>query len=127
LLLVRRLGKSNNIYTLFFYLCITGTLAGIGPLIMQQNTLLPQSTAAWIAVAAVALFSMAAQLTLNQALVRIPAAAVSIMMTIEVPLVAAFGVLYLGEPASWRLILGALFIFGSAIGLSLCRQARPAE
>jgi len=119
LLLVRRLGKSNNIYTLFFYLCITGTLAGIGPLIMQQNTLLPQSTAAWIAVAAVALFSMAAQLTLNQALVRIPAAAVSIMMTIEVPLVASFGVLYLGEPAGWRLIIGALLIFGSAIGLSL--------
>jgi len=62
---------------------------------------------------------MAAQLTLNQALVRIPAAAVSIMMTIEVPLVASFGVLYLGEPAGWRLIIGALLIFGSAIGLSL--------
>ena len=119
LLLVRRLGKNNNIYTLFFYLCITGTLAGIGPLIIQRNWVLPQSEAAWFAVAAVALFSIAAQLTINQALVRIPAATVSVMMTLEVPLVAAFGVLYLGEPAGWRLISGALLIFGSGIGLNL--------
>jgi drug/metabolite transporter (DMT)-like permease len=119
LLLVRRLGKNNNIYTLFFYLCITGTLAGMGPLILQGNALLPHSEAAWISVAAVALFSIAAQLTINQALVRIPAATVSIMMTAEVPLVAAFGVLYLGEPAGWRLIIGALCIFGSGIGLNL--------
>ncbi|MEJ2169634.1 MAG: DMT family transporter [Desulfobacterales bacterium] len=119
LLLVRRLGKNNNIYTLFFYLCITGTLAGTAPLIMQGNSPLPNSAAAWICIGAVALFSIAAQLTLNQALVRIPAATVSIMMTIEVPLVAAFGVLYLGEPAGWRLIIGALLIFGSGIGLNL--------
>ncbi|MBT8363417.1 MAG: DMT family transporter [Deltaproteobacteria bacterium] len=119
LLLVRRLGKDNNIYTLFFYLCITGTLAGLGPLIIQENSLLPQSAAAWVGVAAVAVFSIAAQLTINQALVRIPAATVSIMMTIEVPLVAAFGVLYLGEPAGWRLIVGALLIFGSGVGLNL--------
>jgi len=119
LLLVRRLGKDNNIYTLFFYLCITGTLFGLGPLLMQQSSPLPQSTAAWVSMAAVAVFSIAAQLTINQALIRIPAATVSIMMTVEVPLVAAFGVLYLGEPLGWRLIVGALLIFGSGIGLNL--------
>ena len=119
LLLVRRLGKDNNIYTLFFYLCITGTLAGLGPLLMQGTPILPQSSAAWISVAAVAIFSIAAQLTINQALIRIPAATVSIMMTAEVPLIAAFGVLYLGEPLSWRLIVGASLIFGSGVGLNL--------
>ena len=119
LLLVRRLGKDNNIYTLFFYLCITGTLAGLGPLIIQENSMLPQSEAAWVGVAAVAGFSIAAQLTINQALVRIPAATVSIMMTAEVPLIAAFGVLYLGEPLSWRLVIGASLIFGSGTGLNL--------
>ena len=119
LLLVRRLGKDNNIYTLFFYLCITGTLAGLGPLVMQEAALLPQSATAWSGVAAVAVFSIAAQLTINQALLRIPAPAVSIMMTTEVPLVAAFGVLYLGEPIDWRLIVGASLIFGSGVGLNL--------
>jgi len=119
LLLVRRLGKDNNIYTLFFYLCITGTFAGLGPLLMQTAPILPQSSAGWISVAAVAVFSIAAQLTINQALIRIPAATVSIMMTAEVPLIAAFGVLYLGEPLSWRLIVGASLIFGSGVCLNL--------
>jgi drug/metabolite transporter (DMT)-like permease len=119
LLLVRRLGKDNNIYTLFFYLCITGTLASLVPLLVQGATLLPGSKAAWLSVAAVAAFSMAAQLTINQALIRIPAATVSIMMTAEVPLVATFGVLFLGEPVGWRLIVGASLIFGSGVGLNL--------
>ncbi len=119
LLLVRRLSRENNIYTLFFYLCLTGTLASLAPLLMQEAPILPLQTAGWLGVAAVALFSIGAQLFINQALVYIPAPRVSVMMTAEVPLVAAFGVLYLGEPIGWRLILGALFIFGSGIGLNL--------
>jgi drug/metabolite transporter (DMT)-like permease len=37
LLLVRRLGKDNNIYTLFYYLCLTGCLACLGPLLIQKG------------------------------------------------------------------------------------------
>jgi drug/metabolite transporter (DMT)-like permease len=119
LLLVRVLGRDNNIYTLFFYLCLTGTLASIGPLIIQKTPLLPGHPAAWGGLAAVAIFSVGAQLSINQALVRIQAPKVSVMMTAEVPLVACFGVLYLNEPLDWRLIVGTLLIFGSGIGLNL--------
>jgi drug/metabolite transporter (DMT)-like permease len=119
LLLVRRLSRDNNIYTLFFYLCLTGTAASLVPLLMQEAPILPRQTAAWMGVAAVALFSVVAQLSINQALMRIPAPQVSVMMTAEVPLVAAFGVLYLGEPLNWQLIAGALLIFSSGIGLNL--------
>jgi drug/metabolite transporter (DMT)-like permease len=119
LVLVRRLGRENNIYTLFFYLCLTGTLASIGPLLMQTLPVAPVHTYAWIGIAAVAVFSMGAQLSINQALVRISAPKVSVMMTAEVPLVTGFGVLFLGEPGGWRVILGALLIFGSGIGLNL--------
>ena len=119
LLLVRRLGRENNIYTLFFYLCLTGILAGLGPLLMQAAPLLPSGPSAWLGLAAVAVFSIGAQLSINQALIRIPAPKVSVMMTAEVPLVAAFGVLYLGEPSDWRLIVGAVLIFGSGVGLNI--------
>lgn len=118
LLLVRRLGRENNIYTLFFYLCLTGVLASLGPLMVQDLPILPGSAAAWVTVAAVAVFSVGAQLTINQALIRIPATIVSVIMTVEVPLVASFGVLYLGEPLGWRLIIGASLIFGCGVGLS---------
>ena len=119
LLLVRRLARENNIYTLFFYLCLAGTLASMGPLLMQELPILPGQTASWVEVVAVAVFSIGAQLSINQALVRIPAPKVSVMMTAEVPLVAGFGVFYLGEPLGWRLIVGALLIFGCGIGLNL--------
>ena len=122
LLLVRRLSKDNNIYTLFFYLCLTGTAAGLVPLLIQEAPIIPQQAAAWLGIAAVAVFSIGAQLSINQALVRIPAPQVSVMMTAEVPLVAAFGVLYLGEPLGWQLVAGALLIFGSGIGLNLLPQ-----
>jgi drug/metabolite transporter (DMT)-like permease len=119
LLLVRRLGRENNIYTLFFYLCLSGTLFSLAPLLMQKLPVMPEYTASWIAIGAVAVFSIGAQLSINQALVRITAPKVSVMMTAEVPLVACFGVLYLGEPFSWRLLVGALLIFGCGIGLNL--------
>jgi drug/metabolite transporter (DMT)-like permease len=119
LLLVRRLGRENNIYTLFFYLCLVGTLATVGPLLLHEQPFLPHSEAAWISVAAVALFSIGAQLSINQALARIPAPKVSVMMTAEVPLVAGFGVLYLDEPLGWRLVVGALLIFSCGLALNL--------
>ena len=119
LLLVRILGKENNIYTLFYYLCLAGTLTGLGPLLLQQAPLLPRESAAWIELAAVAIFSVGAQLSINQALVRIPAPKVSVMMAAEVPIVACFGVICLGEPVGWRLVIGALLIFGCGIGLNI--------
>lgn len=119
LLLVRRLGKDNNIYTLFFYLCLAGTLASVGPLFIEEHQIIPSQTIAWIYILAVAVFSVGAQLSINQALIRIPAPKVSVMMTVEVPLVATFGVVCLGEPLDWRLVVGALLIFGCGVGLNL--------
>ena len=119
LLLVRRLGRENNIYTLFFYLCLTGALTSLGPLMIQDLPILPVTMAAWVGIAAVAVFSMVAQLSINQALVRIPATIVSVIMTAEIPLVAGVGVIFLNEPLGWRLIFGASLIFGCGVGLSL--------
>jgi drug/metabolite transporter (DMT)-like permease len=121
------LGRENNIYTLFFYLCLTGTLASLGPLLMQDGPILPVQAAGWIGVGAVAIFSIGAQLTINQALVHIPAPKVSVIMTAEVPIVACFGVVYLGEPLGWRLVVGALIVFGCGIGLNLLSAKSPAD
>jgi len=127
LLLVRLLGRENNIYTLFFYLCLAGVLANLGPLLMQDGPILPVQAVGWIGVGAVAIFSIGAQLTINQALVHTPAPKVSVMMTAEVPLVASFGVVFLGEPLGWRLVVGALIVFGCGIGLNLLSAKSPAN
>ena len=57
----------------------------------------------------------------------IPAPKVSVMMTVEVQLVGAFGVLYMGEPLGWQLIAGALLIFGIGIGLNLLPDKSPSN
>ena len=119
LLLVRRLGRENNIYTLFYYFCLVGLLASLGPLLVQKGPLLPGGSFAWFQLAAVAMFSVGAQLSLNQALMQIQAPKVSVMMTAEVPLVAGFGIIYLGEPMNWRLGVGGLLIFLCGIGLNI--------
>jgi len=119
ILLVRKLGRENNIYTLFYYLCLTGTLSSLGPLLLQHGPIMPEFTIAWVELIAVAVFSIGAQLSINQALVHISAASVSVMMTAEVPLVACFGILFLGEPLGARLLIGALLVFGSGIGLNV--------
>lgn len=119
LLLVRRLGRENNIYTLFFYLCLTGTAVGAGPLLFQEAPILPPNGVAWISLAAVAVFSIGAQLSINQALIRIPAPQVSVMMTVEIPLAAGFGIVFLGEPLSWNFAAGGILIFGCGLALNL--------
>jgi drug/metabolite transporter (DMT)-like permease len=124
LLLARRLGRENNIYTLFYYFCLVGLLASLGPLLAQKGPLLPVSSFAWVQLAAVAVFSVGAQLSLNQALMQIPAPKVSVTMTAEVPLVACFGILYLGEPMTWPLAVGGLLIFLCGIGLNIL-PSRP--
>jgi drug/metabolite transporter (DMT)-like permease len=119
LLLVRRLGRENNIFTIFFYLCVTGAIVCVLALFVQGAPFLPGHSAGWIGAAAVGLFSIGAQLSINKALVHIPTPKVSVVMTAEVPLVACFGVLYLGEPVGLRLLLGALLIFCCGVGLNL--------
>lgn len=126
ILLVRLLGRENNIYTLFFYLCLAGTLGSLGPLIFQESPIVPEFAAGWVGLAAVALFSVGAQLSLNKALVSIPAPKVSVMMTAEVPATACFGVIYLGEPLGWRLMVGAFIILGCGLYLNL-RPAKPRD
>lgn len=124
LLLVRRLGRENNIYTLYFYLCLAGAPACLPALLAAEPFHLPPAGPAWVIMAGVALCSIGAQLSINQALKHIPAAQVTVTMTAEVPLVAGFGVLFLHEPMGWRLLVGALMVFASGIGLNLLPPSR---
>ena len=124
LLLVRLLGRENNIYTLFFYLCMVGTLSSLAPLLLQGGPIFPGLTAGWIWLSAVAIFTVGGQLSINKALVSIPAPKVSVMMMVEVPVTAGFGVIYLDEPLGWRLMIGSLIILGCGLYLNL-RPASP--
>jgi drug/metabolite transporter (DMT)-like permease len=98
---------------------LAGTIASLGPMLLQESPFVSPEPVAWIQLGAVAVFSVGAQLSINQALIHIPAPKVSVMMTAEVPLVACFGIIGLGEPMGWRLGAGALLIFCCGVALNI--------
>ena len=74
IILIRRLGRTNNPFTIYFYFCITGVVLCIGPLLSQGPSLVPASGGAWTALLAVAVFSMVAQVLMNQGMKHLNAA-----------------------------------------------------
>ena len=48
IILVRRLGRNNNPFTLYFYFCLTGAVFCTGPFLAQESPALPLTGAGWI-------------------------------------------------------------------------------
>lgn len=117
IILIRRLGRTNNPFTIYFYFCVTGTILCLGPLLSQGTALVPASGTAWSALIAVAAFSMAAQVLMNQGMKHLNAAQTGALMMIEVLVASTFGVVYLGEPITIRLVCGSGLILGCGFAL----------
>lgn len=117
IILIRRLGRTNNPFTIYFYFCITGAVLCLGPLLTQGPALVPSSGAAWSALISVAAFSMAAQVLMNQGMKHLNAAQTGALMMIEVLVAATFGVFYLGEPVTIRLLCGSGLVLGCGFAL----------
>ena len=117
--LIRRLGRTNNAFTIYFYFCLTGGLFCLGPLLTQNTPPLPASRTVWLVLMAVAVFAMAGQVLLNQGMKYLKASKASVLMMIEILAAASFGVIYLGEPIGLRLLCGSVLILGSGVALIL--------
>ena len=123
MLLVRRLARDNHPMSIYFYLCLMGSLVCVVPWLNQglsgQTPFLPQDHFGWTVILVMALPSVLSHLFLNQGLTHLRAPQVGVLMTLELPLLAAFGVLCLDEPLTWKLLSGAGLIMVSGIILTL--------
>jgi len=117
IILIRRLGRGNNAFTIYFYFCITGILFCIGPLLTQTEPLLPTSPAGWAGLAAVAFFAMGGQVIMNQGMKFLNASRTGVYMMIEVLAASAFGIIHLREPFGPKLAAGSLLVLGCAVAL----------
>ncbi|MBW1800084.1 MAG: DMT family transporter [Deltaproteobacteria bacterium] len=122
-ILTRRLGRTNDPFTLYFYFCLMGAFFCIVPLMAQETPILPSVGAGWAGLGAVALFAMAAQVMLNQGMKYLKASKTGVLMMIEVIVAAGFGVIYLGEPFNSRLACGAVLILGCGVALIMIPEA----
>jgi drug/metabolite transporter (DMT)-like permease len=119
IILVRRLGRDNSSFTIYFYFCVVGGLICIGPLMAQTTPVLPGSRIAWFGFISVALFAMLAQVLMNQGMKYLNAPKAGVLMAIEPVASTTFGAIYLGEPLSVRFVLGAGLIFVCGVFLIL--------
>jgi len=119
IILVRRLGRDNNPFTLYFYFCLVGGIICIGPLIGQDSSFLPVSATGWFGLIAVAVFAMTAQMLMNQGMKYMNAPKTGVLMLMEVLVATFFGVFYLGEPLSIKILCGAGLILGCGVALIL--------
>lgn len=129
IILVRRLVRTNNPFTMYFYFCITGGLLCIRPLLAQGPPLLPASRVGWFGLIAVAIFAMAGQVLMNQGMKYLNAPKTGVLMMLEVLAAVAFGVVYLSEPLTVRLLCGSGLILGCGVVLIVLpmRSNHPPE
>jgi drug/metabolite transporter (DMT)-like permease len=128
IILVRRLRRINNPFTIYYYFCLAGFLSCTGPFFAQSSPLLPTSSEGWLCLLAVGVTAMGGQVLMNQGMKYMNASRTSSFMMIEVLVASAFGVIYLGEPLSPRLVIGSIMILGCGGALMLLPfRTKPSE
>jgi drug/metabolite transporter (DMT)-like permease len=118
-ILIRRLRRRNNPFTIYFYFCVSGGAATAGPLLAQREPLLPVSVEGWVLLSAVAVFAMVGQVLMNQGIKYLDASRIGALMMTEVLVATAFGALALGETLHFRFFTGAILILGSGAALMI--------
>jgi len=111
--LIRTLRQNNGPVVIYLYYCIVGTLV-TAPMFIA-HPVFPTSATEWMMVLGIVFTSLAAQLLMNQGFFYCLGWEGGVFMSSEVIITAIIGIVFLGDPASWRFWTGALLIMGSAI------------
>ena len=114
--LIRTLRQNNGPVVIYLYYCIVGTLV-TAPMFIA-HPVFPTSATEWMMVLGIVFTSLAAQLLMNQGFFYCLGWEGGVFMSSEVIITAIIGIVFLGDPASWRFWTGALLIMGSAIVLN---------
>ncbi len=113
---LRKARETNNAVMIYLYFCLTGAIVTFVPFV--SNPQLPVSAIDWVVVSGIVLTSLVAQLLMNEGFHYCRSFEGSLMLTSELIFVAAWGLVFLGETATWRFWVGAGMIFASMIGLT---------
>lgn len=124
--LIRRLRRLNNPLTIYFYFCLTGALATLGPLFSQDRPLSPPTPKAWLLLCAIAVFAMLGQVFMNQGMKYLNASRTGVLMMIEVIVAGTFGAFWLGEVLSIRFLFGSALILACGATLMALPPKAPA-
>ena len=117
--LIRSLRESNGPVIIYLYFCTMGSLV-TAPLFFQQPVL-PDNPVEWVMVLGIILTSVAAQLLMNQGFFYCRGWEGGVFMSSEVVFTAIVGIVFLGDPSTWRFWVGGLMILASGVTLNRLR------
>lgn len=121
--LIRSLRAKNGPVIIYLYFCTMGTLLTLPAFIM--NPLCPSSALEWAMILGIVFTSLGAQLLMNQGFFFCKGWEGAVYMSSETVFTAVVGIMFLGDPATWRFFAGALLIVGSGLALGKLAQRTP--
>ncbi|KPJ76588.1 MAG: hypothetical protein AMJ54_11275 [Deltaproteobacteria bacterium SG8_13] len=114
--LIRSLREKNGPVVIYLYFCMMGALVTLPKFIQQP--VVPITAVEWVMVIGIIVVSVTAQLLMNQGFFYCRGWEGGVFMSSEVVFTAIVGIVFLGDPVSWRFWLGGVLVLTSVIALN---------
>ena len=121
--LIRTLRKVNGPVIIYLYFCTMGTIVTLPMFI--KNPILPATSAEWVMILGIIFCSISAQLLMNQGFFYCRGWEGGVFMSCEAVFTAILGIVFLGDPVSWRFWTGGLIIFSCVVALNRFKSDKP--
>lgn len=122
--LIRTLREKNGPVIIYLYFCTTGMLVTLPGYL--QRPAVPATAVEWAMLAGLILCSVTGQLLMNQGFFYCRGWEGGLFMSTEVIFTAAVGILFLGDPASWRFWIGGSMILVCIVAMNWFQHRRKA-
>jgi drug/metabolite transporter (DMT)-like permease len=120
--LIRSLRVHNGPVIIYLYFCTMGSLVTLPKFF--QHPVLPVTSMEWVMVVGIILSSLTAQLLMNQGFFYCRGWEGGVFMSSEVVFTAVVGIVFLGDPATWRFWIGGIMILSSGVLLNRLRAKK---
>lgn len=117
--LIKKLREKDGPVVIYLYFCMLGALITFPPFMVDPK--IPESGTEWLMTGGLACSSLAAQLLMNQGFRHCESWEGGLFLTSELVFTAILGILFLGEPTTWRFWAGGLLILGSVVFLNTAK------
>ena len=114
--LIKTLRQNNGPVVIYFYFCTMGMLVTLPKFLLDP--ILPSTPIALSMMTGIVLFSLTAQLLMNQGFFFCKGWEGGVLMSCEIIFTAIMGIVFLGDPTSWRFWSGGLMVFCSIVALN---------
>jgi len=120
--LIRALREKNGPVIIYLYFCSMGSLITLPMFI--ADPILPQTAMEWVMILGIVFSSLSAQLLMNQGFFYCRGWEGGVFMSSEVIFTAVVGIVFLGDPASWRFWVGGCLVVGAVVALNRLKAGR---